>query len=174
MVPQLSNHLFCACVRGHSCCACLCLPNLAPRVSLPSTPRSERERGGGIKRDPVNEVGAFWSQVRNQPTRSRVKLYRYPAISIDWIIKLMLCSTWNYCMNLLCVITVLLYEGRFSAKCSCSYCKKKWDVSGRTPSSVANDAVQLTDLIWLLRQDHFNSSKSDFSLSQLKDISQIQ
>ena len=29
----------------------------------------------------------------------------------------------------------------FLKKYSCSYCKKKRDVSGRTPSSVANDAV---------------------------------
>ena len=42
------------------------------------------------------------------------------------------------CMKNYCMKKVVL------KKCSCSYCKKKRDVSGRTPSPVVNDAVDKT------------------------------
>ena len=59
----------------------------------------------------------------------------------EWImrrLKFMLRNAWNYNMK-----KVIL------EKCSCSYFKKE-DVSGRTPSSVANDTVDKTKR-WSLR-----------------------
>ena len=53
-------------------------------------------------------------------------------LSIIVLTKLMLCSTWNYCMK-----KVVLQ------KCICSYGTKKRDVSGITPLSVASDAVDI-------------------------------